>query len=58
MKKSLKYYRLNAEEDYMITPISVLRYITEAEREIKILRIIGLSIAFLFFVGAILILNK
>ena len=58
MKKSLKYYRLNAEEDYMTTPISVLRYITEAEREIKILRIIGLSIAFLFFVGAILILNK
>ena len=58
MKKSLKYYRLNAEEDYMRTPISVLRYITEAKREIKVLKIIGLSIAFLFFVGAILILNK
>lgn len=58
MKKSLKYYRLNVEEDYMRTPISVLRYIGEVEREIKVLRIIGLSIAFLFFVGAILILNK
>lgn len=30
--KDLKYYRANAEEDYMQTPISVLRYITELEQ--------------------------
>lgn len=30
-KKDLNFYRLNAEEDYMKTPISVLRYITELE---------------------------
>jgi hypothetical protein len=32
-KKDLKYYRLNAEEDYMYTPISVLRYISELEQQ-------------------------
>ncbi len=31
MKKDLDYFRKNAEEDYMTTPISVLRYITELE---------------------------
>ena len=30
--KSLSYWQKNAEEDYMTTPISVLRYITELER--------------------------
>tara|TARA_B110000208_G_scaffold157406_1_gene191117 strand:- start:555 stop:677 length:123 start_codon:yes stop_codon:yes gene_type:complete len=32
--KDLKYYKDNAEEDYIKTPISVLRYITELE-EVK-----------------------
>lgn len=30
-EKDLKYYKANAEEDYITTPISVLRYITELE---------------------------
>jgi hypothetical protein len=30
-EKDLKYWRANAEEDYMTTPISVLRYISELE---------------------------
>lgn len=30
--KDLKYYRANAEEDYITTPISVLRYIGELEK--------------------------
>ena len=29
--KDLAYWKTNAEEDYMTTPISVLRYITELE---------------------------
>lgn len=29
--KDLEYYRLNADENYITTPISVLRYITELE---------------------------
>jgi hypothetical protein len=32
MEKDLKYWQDNAEEDYMTTPISVLRYITELEK--------------------------
>jgi len=32
--KDLNYYKLNAEEDYIKTPISVLRYITEIENEL------------------------
>lgn len=35
-KKDLEYYRKNAEEDYLITPISVLRYITEMEQALRI----------------------
>lgn len=31
VKKDLKYYRDNASEDYLKTPISVLKYITELE---------------------------
>jgi hypothetical protein len=31
--KNLEYWRANAEEDYMKVPISVLRYITELERQ-------------------------
>tara|TARA_R110002020_G_scaffold241368_3_gene454515 strand:- start:280 stop:570 length:291 start_codon:yes stop_codon:yes gene_type:complete len=30
--KDLKYYKDNCEEDYLHTPISVLRYITELEK--------------------------
>ena len=30
--KTIEYYRQNAEEDYLRTPISVLRYITELEQ--------------------------
>lgn len=30
--KDLKYWRENAEEDYMKVPISVLRYISELEK--------------------------
>lgn len=32
MKKDLNYWRQNAEEDYLGTPISVLRYISEVEK--------------------------
>lgn len=32
--KDLEYWKNNAEEDYMTTPISVLRYISELEKEI------------------------
>ena len=33
--KGLPYWKENAEEDYITTPISVLRYISELEQEIK-----------------------
>lgn len=32
--KDLNYYKNNAEENYITTPISVLRYITELEKEV------------------------
>lgn len=34
-KKSIEYYKANAEEDYATVPISVLRYITELEEKNK-----------------------
>ena len=34
-EKDLNYWKENAEEDYVQVPISVLRYITELENEIK-----------------------
>ena len=34
-EKDLNYWKANAEEDYKQVPISVLRYITELEREVK-----------------------
>lgn len=37
-EKDLDYYKKNAEEDYMATPISVLRYITELEKTVKSLK--------------------
>jgi hypothetical protein len=33
--KDLAYWRANAEEDYMTTPISVLKYITVLEEQAK-----------------------
>ena len=61
MKKDLKYYRENAEEDYLTTPISVLRYIGLAERKINVLGIIIavlLFVCFLSFLGGIIIGQK
>lgn len=61
MKKYLKYYRENAEEDYGRTPISVLRYIGLAERRINVLGTIIavlLSIGFIFFLSGIFIGQK
>jgi hypothetical protein len=36
--KNLDYWKANAEEDYIGTPISVLRYISELEKEIEALK--------------------
>jgi hypothetical protein len=55
MKKDLKYYRENAEEDYLTTPISVLRYIGELERSRNTIILLFVSVLILFFVGGILI---
>lgn len=43
--KDLNYWKENATEDYMTTPISVLRYITELEKikEAKQLTLQGVS---------------
>lgn len=35
MEKDLKYWEKNAEEDYITTPISVLKYISELEKEVE-----------------------
>ena len=61
MKKDLKFYRENAEENYLTTPISVLRYIGLAERRINVLGTIIavlLFICFLSFLGGIIIGQK
>ena len=61
MKKDLKFYRENAEENYLTTPISVLRYIALAERRINVLGTIIavlLFICFLSFLGGIIIGQK
>jgi len=34
-ERTLEFYKQNAEEDYIKTPISVLRYISELENFIK-----------------------
>jgi len=34
-EKDLNYWKANAEEDYKQVPMSVLRYITELEQEVK-----------------------
>ena len=36
--KDLEYWKNNAEEDYITTPISVLRYISELEKEVEQLK--------------------
>ena len=58
MKKDLKYYKENAEEDYLTTPISVLRYIGEIERRVRILGIVIAVVCFLFFLGGIFVGQK
>jgi hypothetical protein len=35
-EKDIDYWRKNAEEDYLTTPISVLRYIYELEKMLKL----------------------
>jgi hypothetical protein len=35
VSKDLNYWKANAEEDYLKVPISVLRYITELEKEVE-----------------------
>ncbi len=35
VEKDLNYFKQNAEEDYIKTPISVLRYITELEQRLE-----------------------
>ncbi len=34
-EEEIEYWKNNAEENYMTTPISVLRYITELEKQLK-----------------------
>ena len=36
--KDLNFYKNNCEEDYVKTPISVLRYITELEQALQLLQ--------------------
>lgn len=36
--KDLAYWKKNAEENYMTTPISVLKYITELEKHIETIK--------------------
>lgn len=55
MKKDLKYYRENAEEDYLTTPISVLRYIGEVERSRNTLIVLLIVSSVLLFLGGVLI---
>ena len=44
--KDLNYYKNNCEDDYINTPISVLRYITELEQALQ-LQQTGVSTCFL-----------
>jgi hypothetical protein len=37
-EKDLAYWKANAEEDYIKVPISVLRYISELEKEVEQLK--------------------
>lgn len=58
MKKDLKNYKENAEEDYLAIPISVLRYIGLVERRNYLLKSIVYFFLFLIFIGGILIINS
>lgn len=40
--KNLAYWKANASEDYVKTPISVLRYITQLESALSMLGVVGL----------------
>jgi NADH pyrophosphatase NudC (nudix superfamily) len=42
-QKNLDYYRKNAEENYLTTPISVLRYISELEAALHQPPVVGRS---------------
>lgn len=56
MKKDLNYYKQNAEEDYLTTPISVLRYIGKVEQKndnLGIIISVLLIVCFLVFCGGI-----
>ena len=57
MKFNLKYQRQNAEEDYVTTPISVLRYIGELERSRNIITLLFVSVLILFLGGILIGLN-
>lgn len=57
MKKNLEYYRKNAEEDYLTTPISVLRYIGMIEQRVYLLKASVSFILFLACLGGILLIN-
>ena len=56
--KDLKYYRENAEENYLTTPISVLRYIGMVEQRVNLLKAIIFFLLFLLFLCGNLIINK
>ena len=56
--KDLKYYRENAEENYLTTPISVMRYIGEIETRVNLLKAIIFFLLFLLFLCGNLIVNK
>ncbi len=58
MKKDLKYYRINAEEDYLTTPISVLRYIGLMEKRNYLLKAIVYLLLSLICFGGVIILNN
>ncbi len=62
MKKDLKYWKNNCEEDYIKTPISVLRYISELEKAKDLFingLLIGVAIATVVWtIGYGILINK
>ena len=58
MKKDLKYYKENAEEDYLTTPISVLRYIGELQRHRNALIVFFIFSSVVLFLGGIFVGQK
>ena len=53
--KDLKYYRENAEENYLTTPISVMRYIGELERYKNALLLFLIFCSVIMFFGGFFI---